>query len=148
MKIKIDDTVYLQKYDIAFIMHELNSIPAAVIDAIFGGGAAFILSGPEDSKRFAYSFEGELADWLMKQGWIVDFNDYSLSKPHVIDKLIKEGQAQHKKAIKQFNASDEKYRLENFDEKSDEFRKEEHRLASLSLMRDYLRGKEIIKLPT
>jgi hypothetical protein len=148
MKIKIKGKVFLQKYDIVFIVHELDTIPAAIIDIIFSDGNVFMTHSQEDGKCFAYSFEGEAADWLMNQGWIVDFGAYKSAEVREINKLIKQGRRQHKADIKAFNSSDEGYRREHFDEKYEEFRKEMHRLASLDLMRAYLKGRQAIELPS
>lgn len=37
MKLKIGDKVYLQKYEFAHIMHELNGFPGGILDETFGG---------------------------------------------------------------------------------------------------------------
>lgn len=46
MKIKDGQKVFLQKYEVAYIMHELNLVPAGIIEEVFKDGKPFIMANP------------------------------------------------------------------------------------------------------
>ena len=80
MKVKVGENVYLSKYEVAHIMHDLNSFPATIIGEVFGNGKSsfFFISGPTDAFRFESVFKNPASvKWLMGQDWIVDYDEYS-----------------------------------------------------------------------
>ena len=142
VKIKIDQKVYLQKYDVAYIVHELNFIQASIIEEIFGSGKPFIMNGPVDGYAFKCVFENpENVRWLMEQDWIVDYNQYKDKSPEemlsICEKVVEDGTAE----VKEFNARDANYREEHFLEYKAKFDNLEHEVRSLEIMLDYLKNK-------
>lgn len=59
MKIRIDDIVYLQKYEVTYIMHEVDNVPGSVLKECFGGGedGCFFMRDLGDGFRFDCAFK-------------------------------------------------------------------------------------------
>ncbi|MBR0461086.1 hypothetical protein IJI91_03875 [Candidatus Saccharibacteria bacterium] len=144
MKLKIGDKVYLQKYEVAHIIHELNGFPGGILDETFGGdegNSFFFMNGPTDGFRFECVYkEHENVKWLMEQDWIVDYDEYaemSLAELRALQKRLK---AERSADIDEFNAKDEVYRETHFDEQSDKFDKLGHKIASLGDLIRFRKG--------
>ena len=144
MKLKIGDKVYLQKYEVAHIIHELNGFPGGILDETFGGdegNSFFFMNGPTDRFRFECVYkEHENVKWLMEQDWIVDYDEYaemSLAELRALQKRLK---AERSADIDEFNAKDEVYRETHFDEQSDKFDKLGHKIASLGDLIRFRKG--------
>ena len=144
MKLKIGDKVYLQKYEVAHLMHSFNSFPGSVLHEVFSDGedSFFFMSGPADDLRFESVFKNPASvKWLMKQEWIVDYDEYvemSLTELEALQERLK---AKHSADIDEFNAKDEAYREAHFDEESDKFDKLGHKIASLGDLIEFRKGK-------
>ena len=144
MKLKIGDKVYLQKYEVAHIIHELNGFPGGILDETFGGdegNSFFFMNGPTDGFRFECVYkEHENVKWIMEQDWIVDYDEYaemSLAELRTLQKRLK---AERSADIDEFNAKDEVYRETHFDEQSDKFDKLGHKIASLGDLIRFRKG--------
>ena len=58
-------------------MHELNLVPAGIIEEVFKDGKPFIMANPIDGQVFDCVFENPgTTEWLMEQDWIVDYDQY------------------------------------------------------------------------
>ena len=147
MKKKVGDKVYLQKYDIGFITHELDEVPACIIDDLFGDRSVFYSAGPEDAVNFDHAFTGEAAYWIMAQKWLVDFDDHAKSTEKQVRELLDKEREQYDKDIAEFNAKDDDYKEKNFPTARVEFDKRGHYLKSLSLMSLYLGGQKQFYVP-
>lgn len=150
MKLKIGDKVYLQKYEVAHIMHELNGFPGSILDETFGGDedSFFFINGPTDGFRFECVYkEHENVKWLMEQDWIVDYDEYAempLAELRAFQERLK---AERSADIDEFNAKDEAYRETHFDEQSDKFDKLKHKIASLGDLIRFRKGEIIFGFP-
>ena len=150
MKVKVGENVYLQKYEVAHIIHELNSIPASVLNEVFGDGESsfFFVNGPTDAFRFGSVFKNPASvKWLMEQDWIVDYDEYSEMPLSELEALVEHLKAEHNTGIDEFNAKDEAYREKHFEEESDKFHKAGHKLSSLEDLISALKGEVAFVFP-
>jgi len=150
MKIRIGEKVYLQKYEVAHILHSLNGFPATVIDEIFGDGESnfFFMNSSADGFRFESVFKDPASvKWLMEQDWIVDYDEYSKMPLPELEVLTERLKAEHVAGIDEFNAKDETYREKHFEEESDKFHKASHKISSLNSLISARKGEVIFVFP-
>ena len=143
MKLRIGDKVYLQKYEVAHIMHDVDYFPTSILRETFGVacGGIFFMNSITDSFRFDCVFkEPENVKWLMDQDWIVNYDDYAEMPLEELEAFSKYLETKYFDEIDVFNAEDETYREAHFDEASDGFDKLEHKIASLKLIVGYRKG--------
>lgn len=145
MKIKINENVYLQKYEVAYIMHDLNSFPGSILKEIFGAdkeGVFFMNDSSVDGFWFECVFrDPENAKWLMDQDWIVDYDEYAEMPTSELETLIEHLEVEYSADIKKFNAKDESYRKEHCKEVRDKFNKTGHKISSLGDLAKARKGK-------
>ena len=150
MKVKVDENVYLQKYEVAHIMHDLSSFPATVMNEAFGDGedSFFFMNGPADGFRFESVFKNPASvKWLMEQDWIVDYDEYSEMPLPELEALVERLKSEHDAGIDEFNARDEAYREKHFEEISDKFHKDSHKISSLDDLISARKGKVTFVFP-
>ena len=150
MKVKVDEKVYLQKYEVAHIMHNLNSIPTTVMDEVFGDGEGgfFFMNGPADGFRFESVFKNPASvKWLMEQDWIVDYDKYSEMPLPELEALVEHLKSEHDAGIDEFNARDEAYREKHFEEVNDKFHKDSHKISSLDNLISARKGEVTFVFP-
>lgn len=148
MKIKIGQKVYLQKYDVSYIMHDLNSVHYSIIDEIFKDSKSFIMNGAMDGYAFDCVFEDPTnVKWLMDQDWIVDYDQYKNKTAAEVVALCEELIEQGKIKAEEFNAKDPEYREKHFLECREHLSNLEHKLNSLEAMANYLDKKIKFALP-
>ena len=144
MKLKIGDKVYLQKYEVAHIMHELNGFPGGILNETFGSdedSSFFFMNGPTDGFRFECVYKKhENVKWLMEQDWIVDYDEYAEMPLAELGAFQERLKAERSADIGEFNAKDEAYRETHFDEQSDKFDKLGHKIASLGYLIRFRKG--------
>jgi hypothetical protein len=147
MKKKVGDRVYLQKYDVGFITHELSSVPACIMDQVFEKNSVFVSNGFEDAVKFSHAFTGEAADWIMAQDWLVNFDDYANMTEAQIREIWNREHEKFEKDVNAFNSRDAEYKESHFAKVSEGFDKRGHRLRSLSLIRLYKSGEKYFEVP-
>lgn len=148
MKIKDGQKVFLQKYEVAYIMHELNLVPAGIIEEVFKDGKPFIMANPIDGQVFDCVFENPgTTEWLMEQDWIVDYDQYKNVPVVDLEALCKQLEDECFSGINDFNATDDAYRKEHFDEQYEKFSKMRHKISSLYLMIEHLEKKTNFVFP-
>ncbi len=150
MKLKIDDKVYLQKYEVAHIMHDLDSIPATVVDEITRGRSRrfFSMNDPTDAYRFGFAFKNPASvKWLMEQGWIVNYDEYFEMPLPELEALVERLKAEHGAGIDEFNAKDEAYREKHLEKVSNKFHKDSHKISSLDDLISARKGKVTFVFP-
>ena len=143
MKLKIGDKVYLQKYEVAHIMHKLNRFPSGILDETFSGNedGLFIMNGPTDGFRFECIYKKpENVRWLMEQDWIVDYDEYVEMPLAELEALQERLKAERSADIDEFNTKDEAYRKAHFDEESNRFDKLRHKIVSLGYLIKFRKG--------
>ena len=133
MKIKIGEEVYLQNYEIKYLVHDLSSFPDSILQEIFDEDRNnFFMSGPANGFWFECAFRNaNSVKWLMEQDWIVDYDEYARKPLPELEALVKHLKAEHAADINEFNAKDKTYRKDHFKEASDKFDKASHKISSL-----------------
>ncbi len=132
MKIKIGKKVYLQKYEVAFIMHELESFPASIFDEVMKGNKFFSVNGPDDALKFGCVFtKNESVEWLMEQDWIVDYDRYAETPIPELQAIIELLMGEHNAEVEKFNSRSEKYRISHYNKANEDFGKKAHKIMSL-----------------
>lgn len=148
MKLKIGEKVYLQKYEVAFMMHELNYIHSSVYDELFAQQGFFSISGTNDSYDFACSFEDpESVEWLMTQDWIVDYEKYAKLSVSELISVIENIGKEYSNSLAKFDNEDEEYKESHLSEAREEFKKYDHMLGSLADLLSAKNGKLKFKFP-
>ncbi len=143
MKLKVGNAVYLQKNDVAFIMHDLCCVPAFFVDEIFTPGEPFIMMDlAEDGMEFCCRLEKiESVKWVMNQDWILDYHEFKDLPIGTLKAMRMQIRQELDEKIDIFNAQDDDYRSKNFNRKAALFSQMEHKIFSLKIMEDYLRAK-------
>lgn len=151
MKLKVGECVYLQKYEIAHITHDLNSFPAGIFDELFSGDGEpriFFMNGREDGFRFDCIFKNpQTVKWLMDQDWIVDYDEYAEMPVSKLEALIKRLDTERSIKINEFNAKNEGYRKEHYAKASEEFNQSGHKIFSLECILRAHKGKVKFTFP-
>ena len=143
MKLKIGDRVYLQKYEVAHILHKLNGFPGGILDETFSDDedSLFFMNGLTDGFRFECIYkEPENVRWLMKQDWIVDYDEYAEMPLAELEAFQERLKAERSADIDEFNTKDEAYGEAHFDEESDRFDKLGHKIVSLGYLIKFRKG--------
>lgn len=149
MKILVNNTLYLQKYEIAYITHELKSTPCSVIEEIFDSHEAFIVNGVIDGFNFKYAFKRpESIEWLLSRTDIVDYDEFSQIPLSKLKKLHRKMTREHRNNIRIFNSQDDYTRRCLYDTKSHEFNKTGHEITSLGYLIKARKGKIKFVLPS
>ena len=142
MKIKIGEKVYLQKYEVAYMMHKLSSMPGSIFDEIFGGDEIFFMSSAKDGFRFDCRFVvPKNVKWLMEQDWIVDYDKYTETPIHELEATVERLRVERSAEIAQFNNQDDDYRRQNYKQMNDKFNKSGHVISSFDNLIAARRGK-------
>lgn len=144
MKIKIGDTIYLQKYDVAYILDNLNNFPTSLLQDIFDNNEKnfFFISNFNDSLRFDYIFkEPANTKWIMEQNWFINYDTY-------IKRTIIELKNQasclrdvYADGINEFNAKSIDYKKEHFEEENIKYDNMHHRIISIEYLIAFREGK-------
>lgn len=143
MKLKIGDRVYLQKYEVAYILHKPNGFPGGILNETFSGDedSLFFMNGPTDGFRFECIYkEPENVRWLMHQSWIVDYDEYAEMPLAELEALQERLKAECSANIDDFNTKDEAYREAHFEEESDRLEKLGHKIVSLGYLIKFRKG--------
>jgi len=142
MKLKIGNKVYLQKYEVAHILHELSSFPASIMqETFYGDNEFFFMNGLADAFQFECVYkEPENIKWLMEQDWIVDYDEYADMPLAELEALHERLKTEHSAGVDEFNAKDEAYRKAHFKEENDKFNKSRHKIASLGDIIGFCKG--------
>lgn len=149
MKILFNNTVYLQKYEVAYITHEIESVPCSIMEEIFAKKEAFIMSGIADGLNFEYAFRRpESVEWLMAQDEIIDYDKYIQMPLSKLKKLHRKLKRKHRKEIHDFNRQDDYARRSQYEAKSREFNKQGHKISSLGCLIKARKGRIKFILPS
>ena len=141
MKLKIGDKVYLQEYEIAFILKELNFIPCRIILEMFDNGDHISLTNNNDPTRL-YRFGHVYANpanvkWLMEQDWIIDYDDCAGMSLAELENLRNTLITEHFASTSKFNRENYTYREMHFDEENEKMNKIKHKIFSLKQYIDF-----------
>ena len=143
MKLKIGNKVYLQKYEVAYIMYNLTELPGSFLDETFSDDdhKFFFMNSAADGLRFDYAYEDpQNVAWLMEQDWIVDYAEYAKTSFDDIKSLVSNLRMHRESAIDEFNSKSEDYRRTHYDEESAKFDRSAHKISSLEKIIEYRQG--------
>lgn len=143
MKLKIGDTVYLQKYEVAYITHELVSYPSSIFQEMFGDeDGLFSMDYPVDRFHFACVFKRpENVKWLMEQDWFVDYDEYAKKPLSELIALMDCLNEEYYASIDEFNAKDAVYRKKHLGDIEDKLNKLSHKAASIGDLIMFRKGR-------
>ena len=148
MKIKVGREVYLQKYEMAYIMREISDVPASLLDELFASYSEFTMTGFEDSLKFACVFrKPKNVKWLMEQDWIVDYNAYKNVPYAALKSTRKKLIRSYRAETEAFDANEANFRRKNRSEYEMRFSKMIHKEYSFELMLKYFKKKIHFALP-
>lgn len=78
MKVKIGGKVFVQNFDIKFILDHYKEYPTEINDKIFANNTPFSITSEQSKYCFRYCFEDpETTAWFDEQGWLLDYNFWS-----------------------------------------------------------------------
>ena len=78
------EVVYVQKYDMMFIMHNCDSLPAALMEDFFSD--IVIINGDNRFEFVRFTDPSEV-EFFKKQDWIIDYADYKdLTEEEIMEK--------------------------------------------------------------
>lgn len=137
MKLKIGDKVYLQKYDVAFILSEVSEIPASFPNEVFGNNEKgyFCMDIEENGFRFENVFESKsCVDWLMAQDWLVDYDEHVKDSLSELEALALSLKSSYNTGALEFNAHDEEYKTKRYEAESERYGKLRHKITSIECL--------------
>jgi hypothetical protein len=147
MKKKIGNTVYVQNYDMYYLLSTLKKVPAVIADCFSRNKELLATTNEGSDKDFVFGFQGDAASWIMRQEWLIDFDTYSGMTPRQVHKEWKYKRKLWLSTLKDWNKASVEERKKYGDEREDSISKLEHCVISLNLMESYLRGKEHFDVP-
>ena len=150
MKLFVNGSVYLQKYDVAFLTHHTWALPEpdTILAELFQDGKPFSMIGKEDGYKFACRFrDPKNIEWLREQDWIPDFTELSKISALDLQAMHDKLSGDHRSAMAQFNCRDEEHRQKYYSRYQHMFAKTSHKLHSIATMHDYLLGQVKFDLP-
>ena len=152
MKLKIGDKVYLQKYDVSYLLHHIRAFPSRLMEEIFCGdddlGGIFWMNGGADGLSFDQKFEDKQnVEWLLAQDYILNFEDFKDKSIEELEVFNKEEEARGCKICNDFNGMPEEYRKEHYDETEDTIKRSNAKRLSYNFMIAYLSGEREFIFP-
>ncbi len=140
MKLKIGDKVYLQKYEVAYIWHELWCVPGGIFEETFTDDV-FIMNGPSDGLKFECVYrKPENIKWLMAQDWLIDYEEYAKMSLEELKAVHERLVVKYHADINNFNTKSRSYRETHFAEKNEELKILEHKITSIGGMIGHCKG--------
>lgn len=146
MKVIVGDKVYLQKVDLAYMIHEFNGLPSCIMSEAFGTACILTTNGADDAVSFGYCFESERAvSFLRANEQILDFSVYSQKSTDSLIALKAQLESDLDREVDKFNESSEDFRKKHYDEYSERFDYMRLQILNLDFLIDCKNGK--IKMP-
>ena len=148
MKVFVRNKVYLQAYEVSYIMRRNISFPSVMYDEL-----ADKYSDESDdlaeSLSFAYVFrEPYSIEWIMAKDWIVDFDEFAFMPADDVkiihDQLVDE----RRKKINEFNERSDFYRLKHVGKARMQFDLLSHKIRSLEDMYKFRKSELAFDLPS
>ena len=151
IKVITNQTVFIQDYDMRFIMDNITWMPNGILDECFAtspDGIVVYSEDPGKSWRFIHKFTDKRnVRWFREQKWLVDWNEVSRLTPDKLARTIQDLDFDLRRELSIFRDKPQEYKDENH---TDFFRKHEktaHELTSLILAHQYLTGDIWFHLP-
>ena len=147
MKIKMGDKVFLQRYDVAFVLQSVSDSPESIFYEAIDENGVFAMSGKDRFDFVPFKKESSI-EWILKQEWILDLSQYvDIPIPDLKD-LHKDWFRKYRALIEDFNKENIAYQILHLEELCKKADLEDQKLFSLGIMIQYLEGKINFNLPT
>ena len=147
MKLKIGNKVYLQKYEVAFIMNYLSKFPASFLNETFSDAndGIFMMNAlGNDTFDFKTVYEDpKTVAWLMEQTWLADFDIYSKMPLDELEESLERLKSEHSTRSDELEAEGEDYQEEDIES----LNKLAHKINSLGFLVMFRRGKRNFIFP-
>ena len=141
MKLKIGNKVYLQKYEVAFIMNYLSKFPASFLNETFSDAndGIFMMNAlGDDTFDFKTVYEDpKNVAWLMEQTWLADFDIYSKMPLDELEESLERLESEYSARNAKLKAKGEGYSTEDVES----LNKLGHKTNSLDYLVMFRRGK-------
>ena len=152
MKLKVGNKVYLQSFEVAHILYDLDGFPPYVVEEITDREKLFLLSSSKDDFSEGCLFDNafvkqESIDWLMEQEWIIDFDEYSLKSIPELEELVKYLKERRFAIVDAHNRSEKASRKVNFNRVHTRAGKISNEIVSLEMLIRYLKGELSLIFP-
>ncbi|MBR0488341.1 hypothetical protein IJJ39_01545 [Candidatus Saccharibacteria bacterium] len=151
IKVITDGIVYIQDFDLKFIMDNLSWMPNGILDECFEAspdGIVTYAEEPSKSWRFVHKFENKRSvRWFRDQRWLVDWNEASRLAPEKLRHIIQNKELAFHRTFEKFKSMPQEYKDENHLEFFRRHEKDSHELTSLILVHQYLTGDVWFYLP-
>ncbi len=142
MKIIVGDKAYLQKFDLAFMLHEFSAVPGCIMMEAFSSACVVNVNGGNDAVRFGFCFEEkETVDFIKECDWLMDFSEYSQKGIDELVALRDKATESLKREVAEFNAGNLEYRKEHIDECEEGFDHKQLQVLGLDMLIDCKKGK-------
>lgn len=146
MKVIVGNKAYLQKFDLAFMIHEFSAVPGCIMVEAFSSACMVTVNGGDDAVRFGFCFEEqEAVEFIKECEWLLDFQEYSQKDLNELIALRDEISDKLSREVDDFNGASVEYRKKNFEEYSEKFDHMKLKTMGLDMLVDCKKGK--IKLP-
>lgn len=126
MKVIVGNKVYLQKFDMAYMIHEFSAVPGCIMAEAFSSACMVSVNGGNDAVRFGFCFEEkEAVEFLKECDWILDFSEHVQKSAEELAALRDEISGNLAREVDSFNKASLEYRKEHFaacEEKFDHMR--------------------------
>lgn len=140
MKLKIGDIIYLQKYEISYILHELNDFPGSLMQEILysRGDTLFTMNSSRDAMHFETVFKmPENVKWFLDQDYILDYDEYKKKSISELEALYQDLKAIYFANMEEFDDLEDEER----EDEIDKFEKLGHKILSLKYLIDMKKGR-------
>lgn len=146
MKVIVGNKAYLQKFDLAFMIHEFSAVPGCIMVEAFSSACMVTVNGGDDAVCFGFCFEEqEAVEFIKECEWLLDFQEYSQKDLDELIALRDEMSDKLSCEVDDFNGASVEYRKQNFEECSEKFDHMKLKTMGLDMLVDCKKGK--IKLP-
>lgn len=142
MKLKVNDKVYLQRYEVEFLLQEFHNFnfPDSIMREIRENKRPFLF---DRVKKHDGSFHNifknpENVQWLMEQDWIVDYDRYKNNSIPQLQNICNDLNFDRISELEDFTSKPVFYRVEHDSEQSERLIKSSHKISSLETMIKYL----------
>ena len=108
MKLKVNDIVYLEHFDVKNFLSKSDNLPQSIRDELseMDGIAPFGVYG-----QFAYAFKRpENVRWLMKQKYFLEYTKYMRYSTPKLKRMLKRSQKKYKAKLDKYNKQDQSHR--------------------------------------
>ena len=113
MKIFVDNSVYVQKEDVAYLYMTSLDLPDSIYTKVFGQG--MIVFDNSNRYDFIEFSEPSEIDFFKKIDWIIDYNEVKNLTEEELIKLGKEIAKEKKRKVKGLNGMPSSQRIKNYD---------------------------------